>query len=226
MRNTQKNQVERRFVAAEMRVDEGRIEGYAAVFNEWSEDLGGFREKIRPGAFAKTLQEADVRALFNHDSNYVLGRNRAGTLELAEDTRGLHFRVTPPETTWAADLLQSVRRGDINQASFGFRTIRDEWKRATETGDIARRELIEVELYDVSPVTFPAYPATSVQARSLDMLMAQIETVDDPDALHALRARLDALLAAPGQEPHPADDERNDQTLALMRWQLQLAERS
>jgi HK97 family phage prohead protease len=155
---------ERRFIPSELRVDQkGFIEGYAAVFNQWSEILGMFKERIRAGAFKKTIKEADVRALFNHDPNYVLGRKKAGNLDLAEDSQGLHFRVKPPNGNWAKDLLESIQRGDIDQASFGFGVVRDEWDRQK---DPAERELLEVKLYDVSVVTFPAYPQTSVAARA------------------------------------------------------------
>ncbi len=155
---------ERRFIPSELRVDQkGFIEGYAAVFNQWSEILGMFKERIRAGAFKKTIKEADIRALFNHNADFVLGRNKAGTLDLAEDSEGLHFRVKPPDAHWANDLMESIKRGDIDQASFGFTAIQDEWDHKAEPME---RELIEVRLYDVSPVTFPAYPTTSVAARA------------------------------------------------------------
>jgi HK97 family phage prohead protease len=186
MSSKQKFGFERRYVQTEMRIDgQGRIEGHAAVFNEWSQDLGGFRERVRRGAFTKTLGEADVRALFNHDANYVLGRNRAGTLELSQDDTGLYFRATPPDTTWVADLKVSVRRGDINQGSFGFEAVRDDWKQEkNEAGDWeSERELIEVKLFDVSIVTFPAYPQTAVGIRSLYHMLrsahGQIEGWDE-----------------------------------------------
>jgi len=142
-----------------------KIVGYAAVFNQLSEDLGGFREKISPGAFRKTIQEADIRALWNHDSNYVLGRNKSGTLKLEEDSHGLRIEITPPETTWAKDLITSMKRGDVDQMSFGFRTIKDRWE---NDGGRNIRTLLEVELFDVSPVTYPSYPQTEVQARTWD----------------------------------------------------------
>ena len=141
-----------------------RFEGYAARFNSPSEDLGGFIETIAPGAFAQTLN-TDVRALFNHDPNYVLGRVPAGTLELNEDEQGLHFSVTAPDTAWARDLHESVKRGDINQCSFAFSVEKDEWTRGVN-GEPDWRELKKVRLYDVSIVTYPAYEATSVSARS------------------------------------------------------------
>lgn len=140
-----------------------KISGYAAVFNKLSEDLGGFQEKIAPGAFAKSLLKADVRALWNHDPNYPLGRSKAGTLTLAEDQTGLQFAIDPPDTQYARDLITSMKRGDVDQMSFGFRTIKDQWE---ENGNKVTRTLLEVDLYDVSPVTYPAYPQTSAQVRS------------------------------------------------------------
>jgi len=140
-----------------------KIAGYAAVFGVWSEDLGGFRESIQRGAFASTIKTADVRALLNHDANHVLGRTKSGTLSLREDDTGLWFEVTPPDTQVARDLLTSIQRGDIDQMSFGFRTVLDDY---SWNGDTIRRVLQEVELLDVSPVTYPAYPQTSASVRS------------------------------------------------------------
>lgn len=217
--------IERRFGPAELRVDQtGQIEGYAAVFGVWSEDMGWFRERIRQGAFKKTIREADVRALFNHDPNYVLGRNKASTLDLAEDNHGLQFRVTPPETQWAKDLQESVKRGDINQASFGFQTIKDEWTHASNDSKINERELVEVKLFDVSVVTFPAYPQTSVSARSLaNMLIARLQsgllTADEVREMENLREQIDQLDAEtePGQESH---SEEEQQAMAQVRLAL------
>lgn len=165
--------VERRWVKVDglnvERRDDGqpaKIAGHAAVFNVFSQPLGaGFREMIRPGAFAKTLQEGDIRALFNHNPDFVLGRKKAGTLTVREDVTGLYFEVQPPDTTFARDLAVSIERGDIDQASFGFRTVKDEWKQ--DASGNSERELIECELFDVSPVTFPAYTQTDVSMRAL-----------------------------------------------------------
>ena len=196
-----------RYFPAEMRVDqEGQIEGYAAVFNQWSEIMWSFKERIKPGAFKKTIKDADIRALFNHDPNYVLGRNKSETLELSEDSKGLQFRVTPPDAQWANDLYASVKRGDIDQASFGFEAVRDEWDHNKEP---AERDLIEVKLFDVSIVTYPAYPQTSVSARSLaEMFIARVQHTDDPETIRYMLEQLDEIIAAsaPGQEPHPEDD--------------------
>ena len=144
------------------------IEGHAAVFDSWSETLGGifpFKEKVRKGAFSQTIEKDDIRALFNHDPNYVLGRNKAGTLELKEDERGLYVRIIPPDTQAARDLITSIERGDINQMSFGFTVEEEKWD-TVEGIDV--RELRKVKLFDVSPVTFPAYPSTDVGVRAME----------------------------------------------------------
>ncbi len=156
-----------RTLQAEVRASPGtggemRFEGYAARFNSPSEDLGGFIEDIAPGAFAEAVS-GDVRALFNHDPNHVLGRTSAGTLTLREDGDGLRFEISAPDTGWARDLYTSVQRGDINQCSFAFDVIEDEWRHMSGAPD--RRTLKKVRLYDVSIVTYPAYQATSVSAR-------------------------------------------------------------
>lgn len=160
-------EIERRaFKVSELRAigDENpKIDGYAAVFNQLSEDLGGFREQIAPGAFTNTIKRADVRALWNHDPNYPLGRSKSGTLSLEEDETGLLFAIDPPDTQYARDLIVSMKRGDVDQMSFGFRTLKDHWE---QSGDKVIRTLIEVELFDVSPVTYPAYPQTSANVRS------------------------------------------------------------
>ena len=144
------------------------IEGHAAVFESWSETLGGafpFREKVVRGAFIESLKNDDIRALFNHDPNYVLGRNKSGTLELMEDEQGLKVRINPPDTQWARDLQISIERGDINQMSFGFTVEEDSWRSESEY-DV--RELKRVKLFDVSPVTYPAYSATDVGVRGME----------------------------------------------------------
>lgn len=143
-----------------------KIVGHAAVFNALSEDLGGFREKIAPGAFAKSITEDDVRALWNHDANYVLGRNLSGTLRLSEDAEGLAVEITPPDTQWARDLTVSIARGDVTQMSFGFTTRQDAWNKIAGAWE---RTLLDVRLFDVSPVTYPAYPQTDVSARAREL---------------------------------------------------------
>lgn len=160
---------QRNYEAVELRVEGDTtpaIRGYAAVFNSMSEDLGYFREIVSPGAFSKTLNDgADVRALFNHNPDFVIGRTKSGTLKLKEDNRGLFTDATIPETTWAKDLVVSIKRGDVSQMSFGFHTIKDSWENKPDGKQI--RTLLEVRLLDVSPVTYPAYPDTSVGVRAL-----------------------------------------------------------
>jgi HK97 family phage prohead protease len=140
------------------------IVGHAAVFNSLSEMLWGFRETIAPGAFRDAIAKSDVRALVNHEPSFVLGRKKNGTLTLWEDERGLAIDIDPPETQWADDLLVSIGRGDIDQMSFGFTVAEDSWD--TVDGE-TRRTIIRVdELFDVSPVTFPAYPETDTALRA------------------------------------------------------------
>jgi len=161
------------FPIQELRVENGEkdpvIRGYAAVFDVWSEDLGGFREIIRKGAFRKTIKDgADVRALFNHDPNIVLGRTANETLKLEEDDKGLAIEIKPPTTTIVHDLvLEPIKRKDITQMSFAFRTVHDKWGKDENMTPPLYRELLEAKLYDVSPVTFPVYPQTSVDVRAV-----------------------------------------------------------
>jgi uncharacterized protein len=158
--------IERRCLpAAELRFDTSgdspKITGYAAVFDQWTDIGGMFREKVAPGAFKKTLKEADVRALWNHDPNYVLGRNKAGTLNMSEDDKGLKVEIDPVDSVWSRDLLKSMKRGDVSQMSFGFmvNAADDDYEEST-------RVLRDVSLFDVSVVTYPAYPTTTAQVRS------------------------------------------------------------
>ncbi len=139
------------------------IVGHAAVFHRLSEDLGGFREKVAPGAFERSLK-GDVRALWNHNPSQVLGRTKNKTLRLREDSVGLAVEIDPPQTAAARDLLASIQRGDVDQMSFGFRTRKDRWE---TVGGKEVRVLLDVDLLDVSPVTFAAYPQTDVAVRSL-----------------------------------------------------------
>lgn len=145
------------------------ITGYAAVFDTETVIGGkdwGFREKIARGAFAEALKTSDVRALFNHDEEYVLGRVKSGTLRLTEDERGLKVEIDPPDTQDARDLITKMQRGDIDQMSFAF-TMEGGVQTWDETGDMPLRVIEKVgELMDVSVVTFPAYPETEAAARS------------------------------------------------------------
>jgi len=154
--------LERR-AATELRAASGgrRLEGYAAVFDSPAK-LGGFTEVVRPGAFRASLEAgADVLALVDHDPGRLLARTSSGTLRLAEDSRGLHFDLDVPDTQLGRDVLALAERRDLGGCSFSFRVKREAWP-ATD-----RRELRAVELVEVSVVqAWPAYAATSVQARS------------------------------------------------------------
>ena len=186
-----KQQREVRFLAnAEVRAkSDGNkvITGYAAMFNSPSQDLGGFIEVIKPGAFTKSLANgADVRCLFNHDESMVLGRTTSGTLRLTEDQVGLRFECDLPDTSYANDLRTSIQRGDINQCSFGFYCRDENWTPTSQAPGVLR-EVLEADVFDVSPVTFPAYEATSLSARSLF-----------PDGKAGIEARMAELTQATG----------------------------
>jgi hypothetical protein len=142
-----------------------KIKGYAAVFNQESLDLGGFTEVVKPGAFARAIRTGqDVACLFNHDPSMILGRTSSSTLKLTEDSTGLDFECALPETPLAQMVRTAIERGDVHQCSFGFISQKDNW---VQRSGGTLRELLDVDLLDVSPVTYPAYPQTSVSARNL-----------------------------------------------------------
>ena len=171
--------MERRFFPIEIRAEEGEmtptLSGYAAVFDQPSVLLfGQFREQISRGAFQNSLG-ADVRALWNHDTNLPLGRTKAGTLRIEEDAHGLRVEIIPPNTTAGRDALESIRRGDVDQMSFGFDVVEDEWDQLDD-GQLMRT-LRKVRLYEVSPVVFPAYPQTTVSARAGDGALGDMPAI-------------------------------------------------
>jgi HK97 family phage prohead protease len=170
-------ELERRHLTSNLRVEGDRgqkkIRGYAIVFDTKSVDLGGFTEIIRKDAVRRTLSEAlDVRALVDHDSAKVLGRTRAGTLILRADSKGLAVEIDPPNTTASADILESIRRGDVTGMSFAFRTLEDDWH--IEDGNPVR-EVIDMTISEVSVVTFPAYTATDVQLATRSLQAFQLQ---------------------------------------------------
>lgn len=182
------------FGVDEMRVvrQEGeptKLRGHAAVFNEWTELWPGTRERVAPGAFKKTLEEgADVRALWNHDSNIVLGRTKSKTLKLSEDTRGLAVEITPPDTSFVRDVvLAPIERGDVDGMSFGFFIRGREEERNEEWISYT---LMDVDLNhgDVSPVTYPQYQQTDISQRALDAIRRASERQRE-EALATLRER-------------------------------------
>ena len=162
--------IERRFIPLEeleIRAgdDGAAIKGYAAVFEKLSGKMWGFREKIQSGAFASSLNsKRNIKALWNHNPDYPLGSTKNSTLMLEEDEKGLRFELVLPETNWGKDALESIKRGDTDGVSFGFRTKKDAWDE-TDPKNIVRT-LVDVDLIEISPTPFPAYPQTSVGVRS------------------------------------------------------------
>jgi HK97 family phage prohead protease len=140
------------------------VTGYAALFDSRSEDLGGFVEEIDRGAFAEALKRSDldVRFLINHDSNLVLARTRSGTLELTEDQRGLRIYARVAPYSYAEDLRIAIERGDVDQMSFAFTTEQDSWDKTEDGMNLRRVERVK-DLFDVSVVTYPAYPETKTE---------------------------------------------------------------
>lgn len=152
--------------------------GHAAVFDVEAVIEGWFREQIAPRAFRKSIKENDIRALFNHDSSVVLGRNRSGTLRLSEDNTGLVYEVDLPNTQAARDLWVLIDRGDITQSSFAFNSVKE--LRSEPNADAGETlplfTVKEARLWDVSPVTYPAYESTDVSARAAERIAASYET--------------------------------------------------
>lgn len=153
------------------------LHGYAVVFDSWSETLMDgrgrrFRERIAPTAFDRTLGSGtDIRALWNHNSDYPLGRTGNGSLRIFKDGVGLRFELAIPKTTWGADAAEAIRAGIVSGMSFGFSVPGDggdTWAKPGADG-IAERTLLDADLFEFSPVTFPAYPATRVGVRSVEV---------------------------------------------------------
>lgn len=149
-------------------MDGNTLRGHAAVFGQMAK-LPGHYERMAPNAFDKVMDrsDTDVRALFNHNADLLLGRQSAGTLRLKVDDGGLAFEVDLPDTSYANDLRTLVARGDVTGASFGFVPGDDDWSRAPDGSQI-RTHTSVAELVDVSPVTWPAYSSTDVALRHFD----------------------------------------------------------
>jgi hypothetical protein len=189
-----------------------RLSGYAAVFNDASVPLP-FKERIAPGAFRKTLTELpDVRLLINHEG-LPLARTKNDTLTLTEDERGLRFDAELADTQEARDIYTLVNRGDVDQMSFAFRVIRQNWNK-----DKSERTLTEVSLSDgdISVVTYPAYPTTSVEARQ--KIASALDAIKegrklDEDSIKALRDYLSDLLDAEDEDEDEDDDEMETESI-------------
>jgi HK97 family phage prohead protease len=189
-------EAERRFFAGSVdfeerdgQKDSNVIEGYAAVFNKDSEDFGGWVERIAPGAFDDVLND-DAFALINHESNLVLGRNGVN-VKLTQDKVGLKYRIELPDTTVANDLRILVKSGIINKSSFAFTANEVEWKYAEDRAMPDIRTVKKMKrLYDVSPVTYPAYPDTSIAARSYQRPEPQPDNSADLDLMRMEQDKL------------------------------------
>lgn len=157
---------EREFRMETAEYEGNTIRGYAAVYGSDSEWMGGFYEQIERGAFDDVLDN-DVRAYFNHDENLILGRVSSGTLRISTDKKGLFYEVDLPNTTYANDLMELMKRGDINQSSFAFLIDRDRWE---ERNGTTYRIIEKVSrLLDVSPVAQPAYPEATSELKQRDL---------------------------------------------------------
>lgn len=204
----------------EVRARNGKafIGGHAAVFNKLSQNLGGFVERIRPGAFTKTIGEADVRALFNHDASMILGRNTSGTLELEQDDIGLLYRIFPGTRSYERDLIESMERRDIRESSFGFFAVEEDWG-MTEQG-FPVRDIVQASLVDISVVTYPAYldsdavigkrsALTTLEKRSG---VAMDEMLADPEAIKCAVGKCISDSNEPG-ETHSGLSEEDQRAL-------------
>lgn len=192
----------RRFYTSgiEMRVkdnDDGSVTlaGHAAVFDKWSRDMYGFREKVAKGAFTRTLKDknTDVRSYWNHDTNFILGRESNGTLRLWEDDIGLAVEIDAPNTPTIRDLvIEPIRRGDVNEMSFAFLTKEDSWVHGEEN-KLDERTLVDVDLFDASPVSEGAYPDTDLSARSAEYKEQRDKWQSEMDAFDVERKRKQAI---------------------------------
>lgn len=180
----------------EVRMQESKptqIVGYAAVFNQLSQDIQGFREQIAPGAFAESIRTDNVYALWQHRADIPLASKDSSTLVLREDGIGLVAEITPPDTAWGRDAIEAVRSGLVKHFSFGFTVKSDSWDFGNPKMPV--RTLNQVQLYEISPVTFPAYPQTSASVRAQvtqnTHMASSVDTTANDDSA---RAREDLLM--------------------------------
>lgn len=186
------NNIERRAYSSgmEVRATDGKttLRGYAARFGSVY-DMGWFTEEVSRDAF-KNADMADVRVLFNHDPNQILGRTKSGTARVGVDETGLWYEVDLPES--AAAIREAVQRGDVAESSWGFVLSGDAWEKR---GEKQHRTLTEVRtVYDASPVTFPANPDTSVAKRSLEMYSAQGDPGDEQEEQRNIETQINIAL--------------------------------
>ncbi len=207
--------MERRFVSvveAELRADDSdgkpMIVGYAAKFDTWDGDEKQFLEKIQRGAFSMTVKKNDIRCLFNHDSNYLLGRKSAKTLRLWEDNIGLWMEVdVNTDDPQAMSVFSKIQRRDVTGQSFSFYNPKDLWDFTDEK--TPKRTLVEVDLVDVGPVTFPFYEVTSAEAAYRSLTKAR----------EALKPANDSVLVTP-QQVRTQEKRRQDNRYRLLKGDL------
>ena len=175
-----------------------KLVGYAAKYGIKT-DIGWFIEKIRAGAFDDALETSDVRALKNHNPDLLLGRTSSGTLRLDTNNVGLRFAIDAPDTTTGRDTVEEVRRGDLAGCSFSFTVAEDEWKHFDDKP--SERTIVKIgRLYDIGPVTFPAYEDTTVGVRSLEQFQQnQQSDIGAPEGVEGEETRGDAEGAAPDE---------------------------
>lgn len=146
------------------------VVGYVVKFNMRSQLIWGeFYERVAKGAFAKSLEENTIKALWNHRTDYVLGSTKNGTLRLEEDDIGLRFELEMPNNSWGNDAFESISRGDTDGVSFGFLVRNDNWEYLKDE-DVYERTLLDIDLREISPTPFPAYPDSEVGKRSIEGL--------------------------------------------------------
>lgn len=184
--------------------------GYGSVFNSYSQNLGGFVERVDPAAFNKALgDQQDVRALFNHDPNKVLGRSKSGTLRMSVDDVGLRYEIDLPNTPTGQELAELLKRGDISGSSFGFRAMDEEWS-LTDDG-FPLRTLKSVALRDVGPVVFPAYSDAGAALRSLaEERSLDLNVLIEAAEHNELRSALEVSNEAEEGSAGDTDEERED----------------
>lgn len=194
----------------EVRSEEGQptvLRGYAAVFEKLSVPLWGFREKIQKGAFAESLSKNNIKALWNHNSDFPLGSTEGGTLRLEEDERGLLFELELPDNSWGRDAGIAIQRKDADGVSFGFTVKKDSWDNSNPDDTI--RTLEDVDLIEISPTPFPAYPSTNVSARSI---------VESDDFKDTLRSVVKEVME------ESREDQKPTHSIESMRRRLELEE--
>jgi HK97 family phage prohead protease len=188
------------------------IEGYAYRFHKRSQNLGGFVEQVLPGAGADAAQNDDIRALFNHDASKILGRNTSGTLRLAEDSEGLPYEITADiRQSYVQDLAIALERGDVNNSSFGFRAIETDWGLTED--EFPLRSIVKMGLFDVSPVTYPAYLSSSsgLGQRAIESFYESRGLSPDEVSL------VDAIRGKAPDEPLPRYEFLNDDAIYAER---------